>query len=103
MADRALSITGVGYEKRVGSLLSLCTDVRGENNEIVSTLKVPVIFSESMLCLGRNRYDGDRETEGRTSWKPKVPFTAGSFGYTLGKTSSAAHTHCYMQTAGSSY
>jgi len=43
-------------------------------------------------CSCRNRYD-DREVEDRTSWKPEVPFMAGSL---CEKTSHTAHTsRCY--------
>lgn len=41
--------------------------------------------------------------EYRTSWKPEVPFMAGSFGDPVQETAHTAQTHCYVQATGSSY
>jgi len=55
-------------------------------------------------CSFRNRYDCNREEEGGcTSWKPEVPFMAGSVESSVRENSHAAHLHCYVQATGSPY
>ena len=46
---------------------------------------------------------GDREVEDRTSWKPEVPFMAGSVESPVRETSHTAHTPGYVHVTGSSY
>ena len=57
--------------------------------------------SELMPLLVQEPIRGDREVEDRTSWKPEVPFMAGSVEDPVRETSHTAHTHCYVQATGS--
>ena len=48
--------------------------------------------------------DGDREVEDRTSWKPEVPFMAGSVECLVQEeTSRTAHTNSGVEATGRSY
>jgi len=58
-----------------------------------------------MLLLAQevNRYEGDREGEDLNSWKPEVPFMAGSFEDPERETSHIVLTRCSLPVTGSPY
>jgi len=66
-------------ENGVRNLFPLRADACGASDEIVSMEKLLGTCSELRLLLVEKPIrDGDREGEDRASWKPEVPFMAGS-------------------------
>jgi len=84
--------------------IGLCNIIFLVSCRRVGMKMVPRTCSELMLLLVQEPIrDGDREGENRTSWKPEVPFMAGSFEGPVRETSHTAHTHCYVEATGSTY
>ena len=83
-------------EKGVRKLFSLCADACGESDEIVSAEKVPEPIPNRGCCSCSNLFDGNRGGEDRTSWRPEVPFMAGSSEGLVRQTSQTTHTNDYV-------